>query len=673
MTPSYASPEQIRGEAVALLSDIYSLGIVLYEFLTGSRPYQLANLSPQEITRVISEGVIPLPSASVPDRSLSRQLAGDLDNIVMHALENEPQRRYESAALFAEDLQRYLLHEPVRARPQTARYRAYKFLRRYTREVIAVCALFLVMLAGLAAAVRGQRQADARLAQVRELANKLVFDVHDSVQDLPGATKARQVIAQTAVTYLDSTKDAIKGDARAERELASAYRRLGDVQGNAVGSSLGDPKSALVSYRKALDLLENAGSRKPLDLTAQTERLVLYDRIGSLQMHTGKASDAAQILQTGISLGLPSVASGDNSFKAALADLYIDSCDVKRDSGDYVGSLRDATEALHLYQQIQSSGTASTAMLKSLATAHAALGMAEGQTGRMQDALKDYRDGAELMEKLVTSNPQNAPLRRDLMLAYGHIADISGNPSLPNLGDRAAALQAYRKAAEIGRQLYDADPANQRAGVDYGIVLSRIATVTDDRDWKAKAAAHTESLRVLKDVARHNPNDLQVQIYLAFGNLQLAETLRAGGDLAGAEKAYTNAAAIADPARKSGQISFATTFVLANLHLAQVSVARGNRSLALEYAHRAYEASTNLPKGVSPTVIAPRGLAAMGLTYAALARSPLRTSGDRDQAISWLRKSLESWKQAQNKPGFAAPHVREMHEVETTLASLESR
>src|SRR5262249_33677176 len=147
-----------------------------------------------------------------------------------------------------------------------------------------------------------------------------------------------------------------------------------------------------------------------------------------------------------------------------------------------------ATEALHLYLQIQSSGTATTAMLQSLASAHAAVGMAQSQNGRMQDALQNYRQDAALMERLLTADPQNASLRRELMLAYGHIADVSGNPNLANLGDRAAALEAYRKAAEIGKQLYDADPANERAAVDYGIALSRVATATDDKDWKAKAA-----------------------------------------------------------------------------------------------------------------------------------------------------------------------------------------
>src|SRR5262249_48365874 len=153
--------------------------------------------------------------------------------------------------------------------------------------------------AGLAGSLREQQVADARLTQVRELANKLVFDVHDSVQDLPGATPARKVIVQTAITYLDSAATSAKGDPRAERELASAYRRLGDVQGNIAGSSLGDTVSALASYQKAKVLLEDSLRRQPRDIDGQAERLVVYHRIGSLQAYTGKLTDASQMLQAG--------------------------------------------------------------------------------------------------------------------------------------------------------------------------------------------------------------------------------------------------------------------------------------------------------------------------------------------------------------------------------------
>src|SRR5581483_4961224 len=212
--------------------------------------------------------------------------------------------------------------------------------------------------------------------------------------------------------------------------------------------------------------------------------------------------------------------------------------DSKRNIGRDADSFQDANEAVRLYRQIQASGEATTAMLQSLATAEAAAGMAESKLGHLQDALGRFREGAELMEKLSAAEPQNASLRRDLMLAYGHIGDVSGNPNLPNLGDRAGALQAYKRAAEVGKQLYQADPANERAAVDYGIALSRMATAWDDKDAKGKAAAHQASLDVLSQVARTSPKDLSIQLYIAYGEQQLGDTLRSARDFTGAARAY---------------------------------------------------------------------------------------------------------------------------------------
>ena len=671
MTPNYASPEQIRGEAVTLVSDVYSLGVLLYELLTEKRPRRLTGLPAQSTTS--TQNQILLPSAAVEDEALARQLSGDLDNVLMRALETEPERRYESAALLADDLRRYLSNEPVQARPQTWRYRALKFVRRNQSEVIAAAVLFVLLAGAAAVSLREAYLADARLAQVRSLANRLVFDVHDAVKDLPGATHARQLIVQTAITYLDSVADAVRGDSQAERELASAYRRLGDVQGNLAGANLGDPVGALVSYRKASALLENTIGRTPSDAAAQTERLVVDRRIGTIQAFTGKLSDAEQTYRNAIRVGTPLAASADSSFKSALADLYIESCNAKRNTGDGQGSLQDANEAVRLYREIDASGTATPAMLQSLATAEAAAGMAESVLGRLQEALEHFRDGAEQMEKLAAAEPHNVSLRRDLMLAYGHIGDVSGNPNMENLGDQGGALQAYRRAAEIGRSLYDVDPANEQAGADYGIVLSRVATAMDNSDVKAKAAAHRESLEVLGNVARISPSNLSLQLYRAFGNEQLGDMQKMSGDLVGADKAYSEAAAIAGSSRKSGQIGFMTLFVETNLKLALNSVARMHRGEALEFARRAFEASTNLPPGAVSPFMTPRGLGAMGLTYAALARSPLRQPGDPKQASDWLEKSLEAWHHSQAEPSFGIPHQREMREVEDALAILEHR
>lgn len=177
MTPAYASPEQTQGKPVSPQTDVYSLGVVLYELLTGHRPYRLTQHSPAEIERAICEQepetpstavsrvetdtssdgktitrtpeMVSLPREGEPDR-LRRRLRGDLDNIVLKALQKEPQQRYGSVAEFSQDIDRHLQHQPVKARPSTFAYRASKFVQRRKTEVTAAFAVLLVMFAATA-------------------------------------------------------------------------------------------------------------------------------------------------------------------------------------------------------------------------------------------------------------------------------------------------------------------------------------------------------------------------------------------------------------------------------------------------------------------------------------------------------------------------------------------
>src|SRR5262245_58085082 len=375
MTPNYASPEQIRGDAVTPLSDIYSLGAVLYELLTGTCPRQFGALTPIAIEQILRTP-IAAPSAAAFDKTVARRLKGDLDNILMRALDAEPPRRYESAAQLAEDLRRYLDQQPVQARPPTLRYRALKFARRHRVPVAATAAAFVALSVGLAMSLYEARIAGSRLRQIRTMADALVFDVHDAGRDLPGSTKARKVIVQTALDYLNSTLSTVHGDAGAEKEFAKAYRRLGDVQGNVQAANLGDPDGALARYRQAIPLLDDAIRRAPGDLDAITERLVLYERVGTLQAYTGKLRDAVQTLRDGIQFGGPFAASKNADLTIALAGLHLASSEAVRNMNDYAAAFGNATASLGLFQALAAARPWDPAVRLPLTTPFAAAGMA---------------------------------------------------------------------------------------------------------------------------------------------------------------------------------------------------------------------------------------------------------------------------------------------------------
>lgn len=163
LTPEYASPEQVKGEPVGTSSDVYSLGVLLYELLTGTRPYQISALSPAAVERMVCDSVPLDPSDLVIRRKaappegldqatgLRRQLRGDVDRIVMSALRKEPTKRYADAAALSQDIARYFSGQPVNARGASRWYRTQKFMQRNRAATIGALAVFGVLVAGLIA------------------------------------------------------------------------------------------------------------------------------------------------------------------------------------------------------------------------------------------------------------------------------------------------------------------------------------------------------------------------------------------------------------------------------------------------------------------------------------------------------------------------------------------
>src|SRR5262245_45542230 len=291
MTPEYASPEQVRGERVTTASDVYSLGVILYELLTGYRPYRLERHSTAELERAVLEQDPPAPSTAVrgretpsstdgeagptralrkvgaprivPPARLRRLLRGDLDNIVLKALSKDPARRYASAAELADDLGRYLEGLPVRARPLGRAYRAAKFVRRHRVGMAAATAAAISLLAGFGVAMWQARQARAeravtqrRFDEARRLIRTVVFDVQPKLGAVSGTTPLRKTLIESTLLYLE----ALAGDAGDNpallRELAGSYVELARIQGDMSTANVGEPRAARDSLRKAEDLVE---------------------------------------------------------------------------------------------------------------------------------------------------------------------------------------------------------------------------------------------------------------------------------------------------------------------------------------------------------------------------------------------------------------------------------
>jgi eukaryotic-like serine/threonine-protein kinase len=302
MTPNYASPEQIRGEQVTTASDVYSLGVVLYELLTDSLPYDLSGVRLDEMLRIVCEVAPVRPSqattqagknSSTTNRqntsNLTRnpQLRGDLDNIILKALRKEPEHRYSSVEQFSEDIHRFLTGLPVLARAATFNYRAGKFIKRNRVSVTLAGLVLAILTGGIAAtswqAARAERErklAQKRFDQSRVVANSLVFKYHDAIANLPNSSPVRELLLKDASAYLDNLAQDAKGDLSLQQELARAYIKLGDIQGQPNTTSIGNTAAAITSYEKAVSLLESIRLGSPAtNIDARQDLLTTYKKL----------------------------------------------------------------------------------------------------------------------------------------------------------------------------------------------------------------------------------------------------------------------------------------------------------------------------------------------------------------------------------------------------------
>ena len=424
MTPGYASPEQWRGDPISTASDTYSLGVVLYELLTGQRPHAVTGRRPEDLVRVLDGPTTARPSAVVvrkapaaqgtlpacgesPER-LRRRLRGDLDNIVLMAMRREPARRYVSVSQFSEDIRRHCDGQPVVARRDTLGYRACKFVHRNKVGVAAAVLLFLSLVAGVVATTRQAARANRRFDDVRHLANSILFEVDPLMANLPGSTAARAALVHRAREYLDRLSSEAD-DPALRRELAAAYEKVGDVQGYPNTANVGDIPGALASFAKAADLLQVLVREDPKSGPLRDELATNYEHTGYLLWWISQSERAQAAYDRALTLRRALLAEQPRSadYRRGMASLEMYIGDLPAWDHDTPRAMSDYGVALPLLRSLATEQPANASAQIALARCLMRMGETLTAADDFAGALADLIEAQGIVEPISRRDPAN--------------------------------------------------------------------------------------------------------------------------------------------------------------------------------------------------------------------------------------------------------------------------
>jgi eukaryotic-like serine/threonine-protein kinase len=573
MTPEYASPEQVRGQRITTATDIYSLGVVLYRLLSGHHPYRIKSRAPEEILRVVCEEDPLKPSAAVTSvvdeatvgasskitkpideatqtypedlEKLRRRLSGDLDMIVMMALRKEPERRYNSVEQFSEDIRRHLEGLPVLAAKNTFGYQARKFIARHKVGFAAGVLVALALLGGGWQAYRARierHRAGVVSTNLSTVVESLMFQVDDRIQDLQGATPARELLVTKALGYLDNLAVEAGNDQTNNKRLASAYVRVGDIQGRPGFPNIGDKAGAVASYGKALDILERLVARSSSDASVTSDLAVTYERMGDALRMTGKSDPALDYYKKALTIRetLLAASPSDTGIRRAVGGNYQRLGDLIALEGNAGEALRLQREGLAILEQLSAENPTDAEVCRSLVISYIKVGDMLGATGDLHGSIDSYRQAVPICEALASQHPSNSRYRRLLTVGY----DKVGN-GLSAIHDPAQALELYRKSMELREILSSGDQLNAEARRDLSVSYDKMGSTLAALGQPHPALEYYQKA-LNNDQKLHDDDPKNAQAYsdLTDSIVKLADMQLQTGDPSGALENYRKAADI---------------------------------------------------------------------------------------------------------------------------------
>jgi eukaryotic-like serine/threonine-protein kinase len=469
LTPEYASPEQVRGEPISTASDIYSLGVLLYRLLSGALPYRATGSTTWALAKQICEEDPPPPSVTADEATtgygrFAKTLRGDLDNVVLKALKKAPEERYPSAEQLSEDLHRYLRGFPVAARPDTTGYRVRKFVQRHRSAAVAAGLFVIALIVGIVTtswqahrADLERQRAERHLNEVRELTSVYLADVYDAVAYLPGGTKARKLLVENSIKYLAALEHEAQDSPQLQRDLAVAYDRLGDVQGDYIGANIGDTEGALESHRHALRLRRALVQRDPT-LDARRELLRSCVKLSELRMGQSAVPEGLSLAREG----------------AQWADSLLE---------DKAATARERRYAAAAYMNY---------------------GWAQGLTGDVEPGMKLLEKARQLHEQLAAEDPKDADAQRNLVVVAGRMGDVYSE----GVDQPAKALPYYEHALQLVEPIAAADRDDAELQRAKAFTLSSIADLQNSLQRPSEGLANYQrALDIIEPLRAADPDD----------------------------------------------------------------------------------------------------------------------------------------------------------------------
>jgi non-specific serine/threonine protein kinase/serine/threonine-protein kinase len=569
LTPRYASPEQLRGERLTTASDGFALGMMLYELLTGAMPFRTSASLIAVVERAMEETEPTNPLIAVTEQGAAARamsvgqlrfaLRGDLSSIMTKALAHDPKRRYASVRQLADEIGAFLEGRPVTARPQTAFYRAGKFVRRHwipatlgTAGVLLASALGVMLILQYG---RAQRQ----LGQMRNLSQSYLTDVYHEVSALPGSTHARMLIVDRARRNLDGLYAEAPADPEMRDSLANAYIELAGIQGEPFMISLGDSTAALASYRRAESLAAQSGDRS-------WESIALLVRaregIAGIQVRAGEYLAAAKTLRSVRDPARSLVEKGPRNLNVVtqpVAEVYLRcelllghallrAADVDRSVEGVQQALRQLEHTVTVAEEIGRRRPEMPDLAgrysQYVGYAWQLLGDFTGDTRDYARSLQAHRRaaaaGAEEYRKQPT--PQNRRNYADALCYFGWSQVLSRQYQ--------DAVRTLQEAATNRAAVAEGDPNSRESQLDLATVYFRLGAAEVRAGAVKNGLAHLARARSMTELPRPvRPVDRETVVLYAGIREEIAGAMMGRGDAVGALRALAEAVA----AVKDGQ------------------------------------------------------------------------------------------------------------------------